>query len=405
MGKYFYFLKMKLYFLLFCLVACAQQVASNADDYQFDDENLWNCYSAPESPGDRRPNPDILTVVQYNVEWLFYGDGSSNCPGTGCTWENQTIALAHIETIANELAGINADIINLAEVEDCFVLQTLVNQPALKDLGYNYYLVRGGDTSTNQNVGLLTKVDPIEDLTRTDNKVEYPIEGTQCGGFYSGTYGCTKHYITRFKVGYSSIVMLGLHLIAFPDDEERCTKREASAVVLQDFLQSYINPDDEIIVLGDFNDYDGSFLDAAGDVPTSRAVRFMKNYQNVYKSEDDNDNRSDGVLKLKLRGDDDTTVNDDYDSYSLTNVNSLIEEQSLRYSDWYDQNNDCFDSGTNEHSLIDHMLVSPGLLSMLYNNTILHNYEPSCYNTNSDHWPVIAHFNVSTGVVPAVKIN
>jgi hypothetical protein len=66
------------------------------------------------------------------------------------------------------------------------------SQDALSS-GYKSYLRKGTDTYTGQNVGLLTRVDPVEDLWRSSNTAPYPISGSQCG--YSGsagTYGCSK---------------------------------------------------------------------------------------------------------------------------------------------------------------------------------------------------------------------
>jgi hypothetical protein len=123
-------------------------------------------------------------------------------------------------------------IMHISEVESCYALEKLIiyieNEHG-GDNGYKPYLVRGTDTATGQNVGLLTRVDPIQDLERTEERVMYPIAGSKCG--YSDPepdprqmYGVSKHYITRFQVNGMSILVVGLHLLAFPQKPDRCEK-------------------------------------------------------------------------------------------------------------------------------------------------------------------------------------
>jgi hypothetical protein len=41
---------------------------------------------------DRRADKSKLRLIQYNVEWLFIDYYSPmNCPGTSCTWVNQSL--------------------------------------------------------------------------------------------------------------------------------------------------------------------------------------------------------------------------------------------------------------------------------------------------------------------------
>ena len=66
-------------------------------------------------------------IVQYNVEWLFIDYYSPmNCPGTGCTWVNQSEAQTHMSYVSKIVKTLNPDILNLCEVEGCDELQTLV---------------------------------------------------------------------------------------------------------------------------------------------------------------------------------------------------------------------------------------------------------------------------------------
>lgn len=225
---------------------------------------------------DRRGDKSVLRVVQYNAEWLFVDyDTTSKCPGTGCAWENSTVAEEHFQKVAAVIKDVKPDIINICEVEGCDELHKL------KDIvgsEYKPYLIRGADTSTNQNVGILTKVDPAVNLFRTEERYSYPIAGSQCG--YTGvekTSGVSKHYITEFKIGSDlNIAMIGAHLVAIPTDYLRCAQREAQASVLADVVANYTRNNFEVILLGDLNDYDGDVLDFNNNVPTSVALRILK---------------------------------------------------------------------------------------------------------------------------------
>lgn len=64
-------------------------------------------------------------------------------------------------------------------------------------------------------------------------------------------------------------MIAGLHLIAFPVMAARCSQREAQATVIQQITSAHKG---ETIILGDFNDYDPSILDTAGDIPNSRVI-------------------------------------------------------------------------------------------------------------------------------------
>ena len=66
--------------------------------------------------------------------------------------------------------------------------------------------------------------------------------------------------------------------------------------------------------------------------------------------------------------------------------------QSERYSDWWDENDDCVYVKT-ETSLIDHIMVSPGLASKILNVFYAHDeFAMTCTTYYSDHWPVVIDF-------------
>jgi exonuclease III len=310
------------------------------------------------SIGDRRSNKDKLRIVQYNVEWLFIDYcSSSNCPGTGCTWVNQTEADTHMDYVSKVVKDLNPDIINFCEIEGCDELNILKNK---LDDSYMPYLKKGTDTSTGQNVGMLTRVDPLVNLYRTEIKYNYPLPDSKCG--YTGTTGSSgvsKHYITEFNFNGYNVAFIAAHLLAIPTDPMRCAEREAQASVLQNVIFGYTNKDYEVIMLGDFNDYDAEVLDLNNNKPTSRVLDILKGNQG------------------DLSG-----------LYQLHNVAEKIV-QNQRFSDWWDSDNNCKTSSQKDYSMIDHILVTDSIRKNIANISIYHGYDEYCGKYNSDHYPVV----------------
>jgi exonuclease III len=296
------------------------------------------------SIGDRRKDKNSLRLVQYNVEWLFIDYYSAmDCPGNGCTWHSVSDAQTHMSYVANTIKTLQPDIINFCEVEGCDELNMLKDQ---LDSSYNPYLKKGTDTGTGQNVGMLTRVDPLVSLYRSEEKIAYPISGTKCGSTTaSGTSGVSKHYITEFKIASMNVAMIGAHLLAIPTDPSRCVQREAQSQVLQNIVSSYIQKGYEVILIGDMNDYDAEVLDLNSDKPTSRVLDIMKGLDGQKKG-----------------------------TYTLTNVATKIA-QTERYSDWWDSDNNCNTTSQKDLSMIDHILVTENINKKITNAYIYHGYK------------------------------
>ena len=322
------------------------------------------CPKKPEIVGDRRSSKSALRLVQYNAEWLFIDYyAASDCPGNGCSWKNQSEAQTHLTYIKKVLDTLNPDIINFAEIEGCDELGLLIES----DVTYLPYLKKGTDSATGQNVGFLSRIDPVRDLYRTEERISYPILGSKCGyNGAPGTSGVSKHYISEFgdlfETG-SKFVLIGAHLLAFPTDVTRCAEREAQAQVLQNVIYNYFLEEYEVIVLGDFNDFDAEIMDSNNNKPTSQVLDILKGIAGTYKGK--------------------------YQLYSVSeNIN-----QTDRFSDWYDKNNNCV-SSSNEFSLLDHILISGLLREKMVDAFIYQNYTISCDTYYSDHYPVIVDFQI-----------
>jgi exonuclease III len=332
-------------------------------------------------PFDLRENKNKLRLMQYNVEWLFIDYyAQADCPGKGCTWKNESDANTHLKTIANIIDKLQPDLINLCEVEGCNELNILNDN--LKDMAYSSYLIQGTDTATGQNVGFMTTVDPYESPSRIPtlkNKYEYPVQGSMCG--YAGKPGnvsVSKHYISYFDFMTKNLdstnyyfsestydtIMIGAHLLAYPTDTSRCAEREAQAQILQNTIVEYIIQGYNIIVLGDFNDYDGLILDANNDKPTSMVLDIIKGLKGDHQGK--------------------------YELYSAAEYT----QQSTRKSDWWDKNNNC-KSTPDEFTVIDHILVSKRLREKIKNVFFYSEYDEFCGTYNSDHYPLVVDFDFS----------
>lgn len=311
---------------------------------------------------DRRKDNSTFRLVQYNAEWLFIDYySSSKCPGSGCSWHTIDEAETHLMNVANVLKELNADMVNICEVEGCDELNMLIEE--LKDDTYKPYLIKGTDTSTGQNVGMITRIDPRIDLYRSEEKVSYPIKNSKCGNTSSsGTTGVSKHYITEITISGINIALIGAHLLAIPTDPSRCVQREGQAQVLQNIIYSYVQKKYEIIVMGDMNDFDMETLDMNSNKPTSRVLDIIKGIEGDKKG-----------------------------LYMLTNVATFMNQQE-RYSDWWDSDNNCNTSSQNDYSMIDHVLVSSTIEERIKNVFIYHNYSEYCGKMDSDHYPVVIDF-------------
>jgi endonuclease/exonuclease/phosphatase family metal-dependent hydrolase len=318
-----------------------------------------DCYRAPTVPGDRRKDKSLLKIVNFNAEWLFLygGRGGIRCPAESCPWSTTTEALQHLSEVANILAKIDADIVHLSEVEDCRVLEMLI-QLIPGDHRYRPYLVTGKDHSTGQNVAMLTRVDPYSDVLRTEKRGQYPVPESICVRKNDlGTVGVTKHYVAPIKIDNGQgkeydFVFVGLHLLARPSDKSRCNQREGQASVLRDLVRSKTKEGQYIVMMGDFNDYDPLALGLDGRKPVSAVLPILHG--------------SSGS------------------GFSMYNAAGLVPLKN-RYSCWFDVNQNCRVDGNKERVLIDHILLDSRL--NVKEAEFHHDYNPTCTDRVSDHWP------------------
>lgn len=91
--------------------------------------------------------------------------------------------------------------------------------------------------------------------------------------------GVTKNLKARFQpVGLDNpITLIGLHLLAVPDGTDRCGKREAQAHVAAMIAQESLVAGDDVIIIGDMNDFDNIALQQSEVVPVTNVLAILRN--------------------------------------------------------------------------------------------------------------------------------
>lgn len=100
----------------------------------------YNCNLPPPYPKDRRKNENTVRIMQFNADSLFL---------EGCSGWNKfdpripqartpVGAMSHLQTIANTIYKLNADIIIIDEVCDCCVLRELIRHMNRNHMSQTY---------------------------------------------------------------------------------------------------------------------------------------------------------------------------------------------------------------------------------------------------------------------------
>lgn len=313
---------------------------------------------------DRRVDKSKLVVSTFNTFFMWDGiepeEGQVYFPYKG----DSIAAGEHMEDIAFVIRTLDADIINLVEVEGLDALNRL-NDKYLRGMSYKAYLVKGRDSNTGQDVGLLTRIDPEDDTIQ-----RYSEKGISNGVEKS----VSKNYYAKFNIEGEKIALVSLHLIAIPTNPKNINPRQAQADAIRQLSEQLDNEGYSVIVLGDFNDYDGNdnCLDINDNIPITTVLKDIKSLGS-------------------------TTNLDD-----LINVHKYVEKTN-RYTVHWDKNQDNIVDGIAEFSSIDHILVAPELAKLIDNVHIFQDYNPILV---SDHFPVTVEFDMNKvdNVSASVKI-
>ncbi len=290
-----------------------------------------------------------LTIATFNTFFLWDGispeEGNKEIyfPHKG----NPVLAKEHIKKVADVIREINPDIVNLVEVEGLEVLNFL-NDSFLVGLNYYVGFIQGIDTYTGQDVALLSRY-PIENIIRYTEK----------GKSSDVEKSVSKNYVADINVGDNKLSFIGIHLLARPYDNSRVEQRQAQADAIKTIALRKKDEGRQVIILGDFNDYDGD--SCCIDIQLNKPVT---NVLNSLKKMDVDD-----------EGDD------------LVNVSFLIGPENRYTAHWDKNENGVVEQS--ELSAIDHILIAPELTSTLVNAYIYQDFNPI---EVSDHFPVVAEF-------------
>lgn len=211
-------------------------------------------------------------------------------------------------------------------------------------------------------VGLITQLDPVADLTRNRSVVHFPMSDTQCGEVARGD-APSHYYRTEFQFWGMRVALFGLNLPGPPHDPSACSRREAQAKVVQERVMAERTAGREVVVLGDLNDFDGTYPDLNSHVSRSRVLDLLQD--------------------LNGDGEDD-----------LRNVASLMDAAE-RYSSWQDLADanglrNGIDDGASEHSQMDHILMSPRLFAHVHSVYIDHSSDATMV---AGHWPLMVELH------------
>jgi len=286
------------------------------------------------------------TFGTFNAKFLFDGiNDVSMSPYAGNTADGVNRAQAHAEAIARVVRMMACDVVVVAEVETCETLASAADGDA-----HSAHLVPGTDTVTQQQVGLLTKIDIERDLERTEGRGTYDGGNSRCGYANAKESGVSKHFWTRVKVVDRYVSIIGAHLKANPTEASSCAQREAQVEVLRGLARSRYEAGDAVVVLGDLNDYSDDVVDADGNVPTSQCIARLRDFN------------GDGVDEM-------------------VEVSSKI----TRSSRFTYRSNDSY-----TRAMIDHILVSKADI-IVVSAVIRHDLVTS--TSVSDHFPLVATLN------------
>mmetsp|Transcript_126162 Transcript_126162/g.288796 ORF Transcript_126162/g.288796 Transcript_126162/m.288796 type:complete len:218 (+) Transcript_126162:267-920(+) len=188
-------------------------------------------------------------------------------------------------------------------------------------------------------------------LQRSDVYHAFPVLNSSCGfhGARSRT-SCSKHFWTVFRLGIRGgveVLLVGVHLKAVPNAPRSCAQREAQARVLSDIVREHgFQASREIIIAGDFNDFDASNLDLSGSLPVSTVLHHF-------------------IVDLGLEA----------------------VSRSLARADRY-----TWESRQGEHppAMLDHILISQGLRDAVERVWIDHS------SRASDHFPLVVDFRLQS---------
>ena len=298
---------------------------------------------------------ESLRVATFNLKWLTESAAETRM----APWRGEDELAAHRRALADLIARLRPDVLCVQEVTTRAALEALAAEPPLRPLGYRVLHVESEDTGTGQDVAFLVAPRVRIDSSRgavirrfADTLAGRPADMERSD---PRRQRLTKHALVCLES--PRICLLGLHLLAHPDNRLRTARRETQARIAADIVRAEIVARGFApVVLGDLNDFD---TDVGG--PSSYAAKNRR------------------VLDLLK----------DFDAArpgpELFNAVRDVHPKSKRYSAFWDRNRNGRRDARDPHSLLDHILVDKSLEGRIIKVEIRHDLHGGDV---SDHWPV-----------------
>ena len=337
----------------------------------------------PSDPEDRRPDPFVLKLLHLNAHRLSFPAESPP------VWNTTAMAQEHTQKVAGIVARAGASVVELSEVRDCDALQSLLQSwfPMADSLFLPFFPASAsvGNFSASNSTpmsapaftsGFVSQLNPtfppasLSDLMPGE-RLDFPIAGSRCADAPRGTTGPPTGSVLRLQAGDVAVLLVGVQLDASASPSldsatsESCARREAQAELLRRFLLAEGRKKGlEVLVSGDFNDFDGSIEDASRSQPRSGVMSILRN------------------LDPLIAGDELVNAG----AYFSPDTHGKVLFTRM-------------DSFSNKPVAVDHVLLSRGLLMHLVKVSYLtEGYNVSTQPIYSDHYGVLIELNLSIDV-------
>lgn len=221
-----------------------------------------------------------LTIAAYNIENAFdvYDDPYTRDEGTDVKprWE--------YERIAEALKAINADVVGFEEVENEQVLQALVDE-YLSDMGYEHVAVPQTNDERGIKLGLISRL-PIQSITSYRWQTLTHPEADRTWRFARDL----MHARLILKNGdLLNVFVVHLKSKGSREGDPHSVKwRTSEALRIHRIIEDMLarNPDEKIILMGDFNSQPGEPAISAILAPTADGKPMLSDSHQLIPMED-----------------------------------------------------------------------------------------------------------------------
>ncbi|CEM15964.1 unnamed protein product [Vitrella brassicaformis CCMP3155] len=165
------------------------------------------------------------------------------------------------------------DLVTFSELDGCRSLSDVLAYSGLDQIGFDPFHIQGGDFRSNQQVGFASRIRPTKDLVTkldgikpggfpvTQNPMCQKYKGVERGKDYDYSkipegIALNKYARMDINVNGQMISVINIHLKSIPSHSNSCMYREVEARILDEIIEKEIPDHHEIILVGDFNDFD-----------------------------------------------------------------------------------------------------------------------------------------------------